>query len=323
MDKFNPTWQQTMLRVRDGQKSSAFYQKHFGMTLIDTYDFPEYKFSLFFLTTLPEGEQYTLTPGTDEAHAYLWNYKGTTLELTWNYGTESDPEFKGYSNGNEEPHRGFGHIAFNTDDVYAVSAELEQAGLQFKKKPDEGRMKGIAFVYDPDGYWIELVKRATPLKNKYNLSQTMIRIKDPAKSIPFYTENFGMTVVNERHFPEGQFSLYFLASLTATEKASAPNPASDESTPYCSSLFNPVLELTHNHGTEKDETFAYHNGNTDPKGFGHTGFLVDNLNEACEELEKRGVKFQKRPQDGKMHNLAFVLDPDNYWVEVIQRDAKF
>lgn len=30
-----------------------------------------------------------------------------------------------------------------------------------------------------------------------------------------------------------------------------------------------VLELTHNHGTEKEEGPQYHNGNTEPKGFGY------------------------------------------------------
>jgi lactoylglutathione lyase len=40
------------------------------------------------------------------------------------------------------------------DDVYATAAKLEEAGCEFKKKPDEGRMKGLAFVYDPDYYWV-------------------------------------------------------------------------------------------------------------------------------------------------------------------------
>jgi lactoylglutathione lyase len=47
---------------------------------------------------------------------------------------------------------GFGHIAFNVDDVYAASDRLEAAGIPFKKKPNDGRMKGLAFAYDPDGY---------------------------------------------------------------------------------------------------------------------------------------------------------------------------
>ena len=33
-----------------------------------------------------------------------------------------------------------------TPDVYKASEELELAGCKFQKKPDEGRMKGLAFV---------------------------------------------------------------------------------------------------------------------------------------------------------------------------------
>lgn len=42
-----------------------------GMTVIDTLDFPQWNFKLWFLTTLPEGETYKLTPGTKEAHDYM------------------------------------------------------------------------------------------------------------------------------------------------------------------------------------------------------------------------------------------------------------
>jgi len=37
------------------------------------------------------------------------------------------------------------------DDVHAACSELEKKGVAFQKKPDEGRMKGLAFVKDPDG----------------------------------------------------------------------------------------------------------------------------------------------------------------------------
>jgi lactoylglutathione lyase len=61
----------------------------------------------------------------------------------------------------------------------------------------------------------------------------------------------------------------------------------------------------------------YHNGNDENegqlRGFGHTGFLVDDLNAACEELEANGVRFKKKPNEGMMRTLAFVYDPDNYW----------
>ena len=160
-------------------KSVAFYRDVMGMTLIDKLEFPDMSFDLYFLTTLPEGETYPHTPGSDEAHRYLWTMKGATLELTHNYGTEKDDAFK-YHPGNAEKD-GFGHVAFNCNDVYASSARLEEKGIQFKKKPDDGRMKGLAFVYDPDGYWVEIVKRddKAGIPNEFNLSQTMLRIKDP------------------------------------------------------------------------------------------------------------------------------------------------
>ena len=83
-----PTWQQTMLRIKDPKKSIPFYTDIMGMTIIDTLDFPQWNFKLWFLTTLPEGETYSLTPGTKEAHDYMWSIEGTALELMWNYGTE-------------------------------------------------------------------------------------------------------------------------------------------------------------------------------------------------------------------------------------------
>ena len=57
------------------------------------YDFPEWKFSLYFLAVLPEGETAPV-PGTKEAEEYLWTMNGTCLELTHNYGTEVDTEYK-------------------------------------------------------------------------------------------------------------------------------------------------------------------------------------------------------------------------------------
>jgi len=320
--KYNPQWHHTMIRIRDPTVTVPFYEKHFGMKLITKYTFNQWKFSLYFLAILRPGEKVPGEPGSPEANSFLWTYNGTVVELTHNHGTESDPNVK-YNNGNVEPNRGFGHIAVNTADVYAASAKLDAEGVKFQKKPDEGRMKGLAFALDPDGYWIEIVKRSEKVKFEpyYNLSQTMIRIKDPAKSIPFYRDVLGMTLVREAHFPEGKFSLYFFTSLPKGTTFKI-DPKSDEAYEYLKGLWTPVLELTHNHGTESDANFSYHNGNKEPKGFGHTGFLVDDLNPACADMEKKGVPFQKKSTDGAIKCIAFVLDPDNYWVEIIQRDCK-
>lgn len=307
-----PQWQQSMLRIVDADKSLKFYTELMGMTLIDSFDFPQWKFSLYFLTTLPEGTEYTLKPGTQAAHDHLWTYEGVTLELTHNHETPED--FKGYYAGNQEKD-GFGHIAFNCDDVYDATEQLVKAGVSFKKKPDEGRMKGLAFAYDPDGYWVELVKRACEpgvIKNKFNLSQTMLRVKDPKKSIAFY-ENLGMKVVNERHFDD--FSLYFLAT-NIPSIPSNPNEAKKNT----ASLFNPILELTHNHGTENDESYQFFNGNESGRqGFGHIGFLVDDVYEACDAIRPMGYGFRKEPDGGNMKGLAFAFDPDGYSLEIIKR----
>ena len=90
-------------------------------------------------------------------------------------------------------------------------------------------------------------------------------------------------------------------------------------------MFGPVIELTHNHGTETQADFKYHNGNDQDagqlRGFGHLGFLVDDLEAACTHLEDQGVAFKKKPLEGTMRGLAFAYDTpsDNYWIEIIQR----
>ena len=38
--------------------------------------------------------------------------------------------------------------------------------VKFHKKPDEGRMKGLAFALDPDGYWLEIVEEIVTNKVK-------------------------------------------------------------------------------------------------------------------------------------------------------------
>jgi lactoylglutathione lyase len=34
---------------------------------------------------------------------------------------------------------------------------FDSLGIPFIKKPDEGTMKNLAFIRDPDGYWIEIL----------------------------------------------------------------------------------------------------------------------------------------------------------------------
>ena len=45
------------------------------------------------------------------------------------------------------------------DDLAGACEAMEQDGVAFKKKERDGNMRGIAFAYDPDGYWVELIDR--------------------------------------------------------------------------------------------------------------------------------------------------------------------
>jgi len=75
------------------------------------------------------------------------------LELTHNHGTENDANFQGYLNGNTDPGRGFGHIVITVDDVEKACKRFEELGVAFEKK----LMKHIAFILDPNGYWVGIV----------------------------------------------------------------------------------------------------------------------------------------------------------------------
>jgi lactoylglutathione lyase len=153
-----PSFQQTMLRIRNPATAVPFYERNFGMTLVCRRDFPEAAFSLYFLATLPAGTPLPADPCSEQAWRWCTSLSCSTLELTHNHGTESDPAFAGYHNGNTDP-RGFGHIGFLTDELEAACEALEAAGVMFTKRPHEGKMRGLAFAKDADGYLIEIIQR--------------------------------------------------------------------------------------------------------------------------------------------------------------------
>lgn len=145
-------------------------------------------------------------------------------------------------------------------------------------------------------------------------NHTMLRVKDPAVSLDFYSRVMGMRLLRKLDFPEMQFSLYFL------QRAAEDDVAPDEAGERTAWTFaqRGLLELTHNWGTESDRDFQYHDGNAKPQGFGHICFSVPDLDSAIEWFDSNHVIYVKRPDQGKMKNVAFIKDPDGYWIEILE-----
>jgi lactoylglutathione lyase len=286
------------LRVKDPKRSVQFYE-FLGMKVINKIPNPDAKFDLYFLA-------YD-SPKAASAGKH-WTDREGLIELTHNHGTENDPNYK-ITNGNTEPHKGFGHVAISVDNIQAACQRLEDAGYKFQKKLSDGRMRSIAFALDPDGYWVEIIcqKPVETTENvketdteTYRMNHSMIRIKDPEKSLSFYQDIMGMKLKRTSENKSADFNLYFLGyGPPASENSpNGVNPVADQ---------EGLLELTWNYGTEKDANFKYHDGNAEPQGFGHICIAVDDLDAACARFEEKKVSWKKRLTDGRMKDIAFVL----------------
>ena len=124
---------------------------------------------------------------------------------------------------------------------------------------------------------------------------TMLRVGDLQRSLDFYTNVLGMTVLRQKKYPDGKFTLAFVGYGPESEEA--------------------VLELTHNWDTD-----AYDLGT----GFGHVALEVDDAYRACEEIRQRGgnVVREAGPMKHGTTVIAFVEDPDGYKIELIQRGTQ-
>ena len=126
---------------------------------------------------------------------------------------------------------------------------------------------------------------------------TMVRVTDIDASIDFYCGKLGMIEMSRNDYPEGRYTLVFLAAPEDVERAKRERA--------------PLLELTHNWDPE-----TYGEG----RNFGHLAFVVDDIYETCERLMQGGVTINRPPRDGRM---AFVRSPDNVSIELLQKgDAR-
>ena len=123
------------------------------------------------------------------------------------------------------------------------------------------------------------------------LLHTMLRVTNLQRSIDFYTHVLGMTLLRQKDYPDGKFTLAFLGYGPESEQA--------------------VIELTYNWGVEQ-----YEQGTA----YGHIALGVDDVHASVEYMRAKGAKILREPGPMKAGStvLAFLEDPDGYRIELLQ-----
>ncbi len=127
------------------------------------------------------------------------------------------------------------------------------------------------------------------------LLHTMLRVGNLQRSIDFYTQVMGMTLIRSTDRPEQQYTLAFLGY--------GRNPEHAE------------LELTYNYGVERYELGT---------AYCHIAIGVDDIVATCDAVRTKaatlggGITREPGPVKGGNTLIAFITDPDGYKVELIQ-----
>ena len=126
------------------------------------------------------------------------------------------------------------------------------------------------------------------------LLHTMLRVGDLQRSIDFYTKILGMNLLRTSDRPEQRYTLAFVGFGAGNADGNAE------------------IELTYNYGVSQ-----YDPGS----GYGHIALGVADVAGSCERIRAAGGRITREagPVKGGTTVIAFVEDPDNYKIELIQR----
>ena len=114
----------------------------------------------------------------------------------------------------------------------------------------------------------------------------MVRVRDLDASLAFFRDALGLVETRRRDFPQGRYTLVFVA---------APDNPEVE------------VELTYNYDAE-DYGGA--------RNFGHLAFAVDDIYATCARLQACGVTINRQP---RYCHMAFVRSPDQISIELLQK----
>jgi lactoylglutathione lyase len=128
------------------------------------------------------------------------------------------------------------------------------------------------------------------------LLHTMLRVGNLRRSIDFYTQVLGMTLLRTTERPAQKYDLAFVG--------------------YGSNPGHAELELTYNHGVT-----AYDPGTA----YGHIAIGVPDVAATCAAVRARAdalggaITREAGPVQGGSTVIAFITDPDGYKIELIER----
>ncbi len=124
----------------------------------------------------------------------------------------------------------------------------------------------------------------------------MLRVGNLQRSIDFYTQVLGMTLLRTTTRPDQQYDLAFVGY--------GPNPGHAE------------IELTYNYGVERYELGT---------AYGHIAIGVADVAATCAGLRDKAqalggaITREPGPVKGGATVIAFITDPDGYKIELIER----
>jgi lactoylglutathione lyase len=128
------------------------------------------------------------------------------------------------------------------------------------------------------------------------LLHTMLRVGQLQRSIDFYTQVLGMSLLRTTDRPEQQYTLAFLGY--------GRNPEHAE------------IELTYNYGVDHYELGT---------AYGHIAIGVDDAAAVCHAVRDKAAALggaitrEAGPLKGGATVIAFITDPDGYKIELIER----
>ena len=273
----------TMLRIGAVERALDFYTSALGMAEIERIEVADKGATALFL-------------------GYEGADRGALLELVHYRGAD------GYAHGT-----GYGHVAIGVDDVDAVFGRATAMGAEVMLEPGVIAPGGprCAFVRDPDGYAIELVRTrrvkqsadAPPFDTKGvilgpndgqpRVLHTMVRIADLDRARSFYIDGLGMA---ERERVEIDFRGGVTALFVGYDSGDAGRS----------------IELTCYR--QPGETYTH------GAGYGHVAIGVADVVATVERLTGLGFECTETPRltHPGAPRRAFVRDADGYDIELIE-----